>query len=73
MGNAALGWEVPIARRLGKALGDLDHSGAAVAFPKAVMLDLVQPFAAEAVYPFSKSSGIFVVRGYCTTPVCPIR
>jgi hypothetical protein len=45
--NAAPRREVPIARRLGdrEAVG-LDHSGAAVEFPKAVMLDFVQPFAA---------------------------
>jgi hypothetical protein len=46
-GNAPLRREVPIARRLGEreALG-LDHSGAAVEFSKAVMLDFMQPFAA---------------------------
>jgi hypothetical protein len=46
-GNAALRREVPIARRLGEreALG-LDHSGAAVEFLKAIMLDFVQPVAA---------------------------
>jgi hypothetical protein len=72
--NAAPRREVPIARRLGdrEAVG-LDHSGAAVAFPKAVMLDFVQPFAAGGGLSVFQIQRDFAVRRYRTTPVCPIR